>query len=174
MTSNELLLEGLLKTKDELNIIKERLDSTIKNILIVIQENELAKNYSKISNPEKLKEIKIKKYLNESEAIKNFPLLARKDKQLLWLFENYLGCGTKLQDVQYHMNMLSGKLIRIDNVARRLKREGKLVVVKYNGANNLSFWGLPEWVLINDFKNEYKPKENYLPLEIYKKEVVRK
>ncbi|TJY37711.1 hypothetical protein [Pontimicrobium aquaticum] len=174
MTSNELLLEGLLKTKDELNIIRDRLDVTIKNILVVIQENDIAKNYSKITNPEKIKEIKIKNLFNESEAVKNFPSLARKDKQLLWLFENYLGRGTKLHDVQYHMNMLSGSVKRIDNVARRLKKQGKLVVVKYNGANNLSFWGLPEWVLSNDFKHEYKPKEKYLPIDINKKEVVRK
>ena len=64
--------------------------------------------------------------MDESAAIKNFPALSRKDQQLIWLFENYLTRGIKLREVQKKLDSISGKPIKIENVARRLKKEGKL------------------------------------------------
>lgn len=102
-----------------------------------------------------------------------FPLKARKDKQVMWIFENVLKNAVKLDDIQNKFDELnnSDKVV-IKNIARRLKKEGQLAIVKYNGLNKASFWGLPSWIDNNDFKKEYRPNENLLPFTIEKTEVV--
>lgn len=106
-----------------------------------------------------------------------FPINGRKDKQVIWLFENVFKKGIKLQELQDKYNELKGldskgKEIRVDNTARRLKKQEKLAVVKYNGSNKNAFWGLPSWIEGNDFDNEHRPNENKLPLDIEFSEVV--
>ena len=107
----------------------------------------------------------------------NFPIHGRKDKQVLWIFEHKAKVGIKLSEIQEFYNDLrgldgKGKEIRIDNVARRLKRQGKLVIVKYNNLNKASFWGLPEWVDKAGFKDELKPAEDKLPIDVHTIEVL--
>lgn len=93
-----------------------------------------------------------------------FPTAASKEKQIIWIFENKLSKGSKLRDVQEFYNQLRGKDdVKIDNTARRMKREGKLILVKYNDQNLLSYWGLPEWAGKNDFQDEFKPDMESLP-----------
>lgn len=93
-----------------------------------------------------------------------FPTKARTDKQLLWIFENSLSKGLKLKELQEKYNSLLGNdSVNIDNVARRLKREGKLVIVKYNDKNLLSYWGLPSWIDGDNFKEVHLPDAEALP-----------
>lgn len=104
-----------------------------------------------------------------------FPSKGRPEKQLIWLFENQLSQGLKLKEAQQKFNeQLGSDAVNIDNTARRLKKEGKLVIVKYNGKHIYSFWGLPSWIGSDeDFKDQYKPDMELLP-EITSSEVVRK
>lgn len=103
-----------------------------------------------------------------------FPSKATIEKQLIWLFENQLTNGLKLKEVQQIYNELVGSDSKnIENTARRLKREGKLILVKYNRKHLHSYWGLPSWVEGNGFKNKHKPDMELLP-EITSSEVVTK
>ena len=95
---------------------------------------------------------------------KIFPTKVTLDKQILWIFNNSINKALKLTEFQKIFNEHIGKdSIRIDNKARQLKKDGKLVLVKYDGKNILSFWGLPSWIEGNDFKAEHKPGEDSLP-----------
>lgn len=106
------------------------------------------------------------------EEKNSFPKKARRDKQVLWIFKNSLNSAAKLNTIQKKYEELSGTENKISNIARRLKKDGKLVVVKYNKQNRSSFWGLPEWIDGKDFIDEYRPNENMLPLDIEDTEVV--
>jgi len=104
---------------------------------------------------------------------KIFPFKARMDKQILWLFENALDKGLKLKDANEAFQKHSGdSTANIENTARRLKKEGKLIIVKYNGTHVYSYWGLPHWVEGNDFKQQHKPDPETLP-EIESSEIIR-
>lgn len=111
--------------------------------------------------------------LNVSTSSKIFPIKAKAATQVLWLFKNTFTHSIKLREVQNSYDDYTGsKNVRIDNVARRLKKDKKLVIVKYNGKNILSFWGLPEWIDGNDFKLEFKPDAESISDEITISEVV--
>lgn len=100
-----------------------------------------------------------------------FPTKATKEKQILWLFENKITKALKLKSVQDLYNAQIGNdSTKIDNTVRRLRTESKLLFVKYNDKNILSYWGLPNWVDGNDFKDEYRPDAESLP-EITSSEV---
>lgn len=93
-----------------------------------------------------------------------FPFKATKEKQILWIFENRINKACKLKDIQKAYNEASGKTdVNIDNTARKLKKDSKLVFVQYNDKNLLSFWGLPTWLEGDDFKEQYKPDMESLP-----------
>ena len=113
------------------------------------------------------------KNTNDSSNSKIFPTKARNDKQILWIFENVINKGLKLTEFQRIFNEHIGNdSIKIDNKARKLKKEGKLILVKYNDKHIHSFWGLPSWIEGNDFKQEYRPDADLLP-EVISSEVVR-
>lgn len=97
-------------------------------------------------------------------STKVFPSKATKEKQVLWIFENRLTKACKLKDVQETYNELVGSdKVNIDNTARKLKKESKLLFVRYNKKNVLSFWGHPSWISGNDFKKEYQAELELLP-----------
>lgn len=103
-----------------------------------------------------------------------FPKSGRIDKQILWLFENHFTKGIKMSDVNVGYNHFNGtENENVDNITRRLRKEGNLVTVKYNGQNKLSFYGLPTWIEDNDFKETYRPNEDDLPLGDITSEVVK-
>ena len=54
----------------------------------------------------------------------------------------------------------------------KLKKSGKLIMVRYNGQKGNSFWGLPEWIENDQFRNEFKPERKYLPENITKFEII--
>ena len=100
-----------------------------------------------------------------------FPISKSKEEQLLWVFKNVLRRGIKLPELQKEFTRLrgldsKGREINIHNLARRLKKEGKLIFVQYNLNKKLSFWGLEEWLDESDFKDEFRPTEQ-LPSSIY-------
>lgn len=123
----------------------------------------------------------VKDTINQSDCIsskstlgnddKIFPVKAKKDKQILWLFDNVIENAVKISEVNEIYQKYSGNNDRVNNVARRLKELGKLKVVKYNNSNTLSFWGLPSWIEENDFLEEFKPHVDSLPIEINNSEV---
>ena len=170
---NTELIKQLLEEK---RFLLKRLDAI--NTLLISYKEKSKRNLDP-NHPFNLAGTELKRIgINLKSAI-NFPLFGRKDKQVLWLFENWFAKGVKLIDVQNRYNELcgfdeSGKEIRIDNVVRNLKRDGKLVVVKYNSSNKLSFWGHPSWVGEVDFLENRKPSEEFLPISTYTSEVVRK
>jgi hypothetical protein len=95
---------------------------------------------------------------------KVFPTKATRAKQVLWIFENKISKACKLKDIQKTYEELAGSdKVNIQNTARKLKKESKLLFVRYNEKNVLSFWGHPSWIDGNDFKNEYKPDMESLP-----------
>lgn len=95
---------------------------------------------------------------------KIFPSKVTLDKQILWIFENSINNALKLTEFQKIYNEHIGKdSINVDNKVRQLKKDGKLVLVKYDGKNILSFWGLPSWIEGDDFKSEHKPSPETLP-----------
>lgn len=110
---------------------------------------------------------------NELSNSKVFPTKTRLDKQILWIFENSLTRGLKLTEFQRIFNEHIGNdSTKIDNKARQMKKEGKLLLVKYNNKHIHSFWGLPTWIDGNDFMLAHKPSEEQLP-EITSSEVIR-
>ncbi len=117
------------------------------------------------------------KNVSPQRNAKVFPINGGRDKQVLWLFENYFDRGLKLSKVQEQYESLvkeyGGRAEKVTNVARGLKDKGRLAVVKYNNNNTLSFWGLPSWVEENDFKNQFRPDENELPIEVKTSEVTK-
>ncbi|WP_426065364.1 hypothetical protein [Flavobacterium sp. DSP2-3-1] len=111
--------------------------------------------------------------INVDNVSKIFPIKAKPATQVLWLFRNTFTHSIKLREVQISYDNYTGSSdVRIDNVARRLKKDKKLVIVKYNDKNILSYWGLPEWIDGNDFKTEFKPDAETMPDEITSSEVV--
>lgn len=111
--------------------------------------------------------------VNELSNPKVFPTKTRLDKQILWIFENSLTRGLKLTEFQKIFNEHIGNDgIKIENKARHMKKDGKLVLVKYNSKHIHSFWGLPSWIEGNDFAPAHKPNEEQLP-EITNSEVIR-
>lgn len=102
---------------------------------------------------------------------KIFPIKAKKDKQILWLFDNVIENALKISEVNEIYQKYSGNNDKVNNVARRLKELGKLKVVKYNNSNTLSFWGLPSWIEENDFKEIFKPDNDSLPIDVTNSEV---
>jgi len=111
---------------------------------------------------------------SNEKANVGFPRSGRTDKQILWLFENHFTRGIRMSDVNIGYNHFNGTVNEnVDNITRRLRKEGNLVTVKYNGQNKLSFYGLPTWVEDNDFKEIYKPSEDDLPLGDITSEVIK-
>lgn len=108
---------------------------------------------------------------NDKESI-SFPTNARRDKQILWMFNNVFNNAVKISSIQDKYDELSKSNNNISNIVRRLNKEGKLAIVKYNKQNRASFWGLSEWIDNNDFKENFKPDENLLPIDIETTEVV--
>ncbi|WP_299519532.1 hypothetical protein [Winogradskyella sp.] len=172
MSVSRELIDELIKAKDDLVNFRNSINEKISYLVDVIESygyDEKGNNIRSATN------LTVKDVLDQSEAWKNFPQVATKEAQLMWLFENFFNKGIKLSEVQKHYDNLSSKKGRIDNVARRLKKEGRLVVVKYNRSNKMSFWGLPLWIKENkDFRLQHKPNENLLPLDIFDTKVVRK
>lgn len=111
-----------------------------------------------------------------SVIVNTFPISEKRPEKVLWLFRNVFKTGLRSFQIQEAFNQFngvstSGKEIKLEGTLRGLKKSGKLVIVKYNQSNKLSFWGLSEWIEGNDFKNEYKPKE-YLPEVIDSLEII--
>lgn len=140
---------------------KKKVEGTL-NAITVLLESYGVKDNSSVSNIiSKLDEI--------NDEV--FPIKQRKDKQILWLFNNVFTGAIKIGEIKEVFQKYSGNEDRIDNVVRRLKRENKLKLVKYNENNILSYWGLPNWVGEKDFLAEFKPDQDLLP-EIISSEVV--
>lgn len=151
------LIEDLIKKREDLFKQVEAIDTVLRI-------------YGYAGSDYKVNEISSNN-VNVSKGV--FPTKARVDKQLLWLFENFLKKGLKLKEVQEKFNELLGNDgTNIDNYARKLKKAGKLVIVKYNDKHLHSYWGHPDWIDGNDFKQEYKPDFEFLP-EIISSEVIR-
>lgn len=103
-----------------------------------------------------------------------FPVAATKEKQIMWLFEKKFTQIVKISEIKDLHKKYSGNDDRIDNTARRMKREGKLILVKYNDNNILSFWGLPTWLDNNGvLLDQYSPDFGKLP-EIESVDIIRK
>jgi hypothetical protein len=160
---NTILINELLKEKE---ILLERIEAVNRFLLAYGYKDDKKKSVTPAALEENFNPLTGYQYVR-----KDFPIDGRKDNQVLWLFNNHFDKGIKLNELQSKYNELKGfddkgDEIRIDNTARRLKRESKLVVVKYNNSNKNAFWGLPEWIENNDFKEEYRPDKNKLPIDI--------
>lgn len=85
-----------------------------------------------------------------------FPMKGGTVKQILWLFENIFTKSVKLKEVSEKLEEYKGEPIKIDNLVRRMRNDKKLVMVKYDNKQILSWWGKPEWISGNDFASTYK------------------
>jgi hypothetical protein len=99
-----------------------------------------------------------------SSIVSGFPVKESKENQIYWLFKNKFKKAVKLPDFQAGYEELCGmkKPINISIHVRNLKSEGKLVKVKYNGRHDMSYWGLPEWVDVTDYKSEFYPENDLI------------
>lgn len=162
---NKVLVDALIKERDTL---KEKINA-IEVLLSSYGYNSKKVVFKNIPETPTISQEPSNEYI-----VSGFPKNGRKDQQVLWLFNNYLTKGLKLKDLQdvYDQFNKDDEGVRIDSVCRRLQREGKLIIVKYNNSNKDSFWGLPEWAEGNDFREENKPEISKLPVDITYSEVI--
>lgn len=163
-------LKELYKEKKSLQLRLSQIDT----LLSIYQNSEsdadkLIDSQVDHNKPTSLRELPSKAPITIDNTGK-FPLNLKKDRQLLWMFNNYFTQGVTLSTVQDKFNEFVGDDYegnkKVGNVMRRLKKEGRFIFVQYNNQNKASFWGLPEWVDGKDFKSEFKPSENELPINI--------
>lgn len=97
-----------------------------------------------------------------SFIVSGFPANKSKEEQIYWLFNNKFKRAVKLPDFQKGYAELCGlkKPVDIQIHVRKLKDAGKVVKVKYNGRHDMSYWGLPEWADLTDFKESYYPEND--------------
>jgi len=95
---------------------RDRLQETLKAINILI--NTYGTNE---------RELVIKNDINASKISDEsvFPVKARKDKQILWLFNNVIDKSLKISEVNEIYQKYSGNVDKVNNVARRLKESLK-------------------------------------------------
>lgn len=160
---------------DQLKNEKESLLKRVKAINLLLESYGIGTEDSDTSS--ELFPVNLKEKLPSKGSSPVFPINGRRDKQILWLFENHFDSAVKLKKVQDQYEDIvkeyGGRAEKITNVARRLKKKGRLVVVKYNNMNTASFWGFPSWIEGNDFKKEFRPDESELPIDIQSSEVTR-
>lgn len=93
-----------------------------------------------------------------------FPKNANKQQQITWLFRNVLKRGSQMIDIQNaYVKAMGGKAIQIAPFVRAMKSEKLIGKVTYNNNNNLTFWGLSDYIGDTDYLPEYYPSENALP-----------
>ncbi|CAA0208092.1 hypothetical protein [Tenacibaculum maritimum] len=148
-------IESLLKEKELLLKRLEYIDATLMRLYRNESPNKIEENYFDINT---------------------FPISERNPQKVLWLFQNVFKTGLRSFQIQEAFNQFNGlssngKEIKLEGTLRGLKKSGKLVIVKYNQSNKLSFWGLSDWVNDDGFKDEYKPLE-YLPNLIESTEII--
>lgn len=153
--------------------MSDSIDETIRLIEAEIQEKQTAlrvlyemsgrnKNINRVRiNAGVLPEIEHAIELNSG-----FPQNARTDKQVMYLFDHVFTKGEKFATVQKKYNELLGTEKNIYNTCRALKKMGLLATVQYNNQKKLSFWGRKSWLDVTDFKEEFKPDQDELPIEI--------
>jgi hypothetical protein len=167
-------IETLLKEKEILLKRLEDIDATLKELYkndpLEIEDSKEGDEESTIKNP-------IYDIYDALDTKKGFPRTGRRDQKVLWLFENVFTTGQQFTSIQDTFTKYNGlkfnKEVRIESAIKNLKSNGKLTVVKYNNSNKLSFWGLTDWIDDNGFKDEHKPKDEFLPLKIESVEVNR-
>lgn len=96
----------------------------------------------------------------ESPEINIFPIKSSLEKQILWLFDNVFKKSVKLREVQVKLSFFKNQIIKPDNAVRKLRKQGKLVMVTYDEKAISSWWGKSEWVSKNDFKNEFRSNDS--------------
>lgn len=108
---------------------------------------------------------------SESKAISNiFPIRGSREKKIQWILSEYFKRSVRLPEIQKAYDDHNGTESSIDNFCRNLKKEGKLVFVKYNGRNKLCYWGLPEWIEGNNFAESRMTDDPELP-KIFSSEI---
>ncbi len=165
------LLQSLLNEKEMLLRRLQDIDATLMKLQNSEQlnPNEVGlelKNHNAISE-----------VYNEIDSKKGFPIKLKKAAKLRWLFKNVFTQGLRFQEIQDVFNDYNGldaygREVRLESTVRVLKSKGDIKAVKYNNSNKLSFWGLSEWIEGDDFKDEYKPKDEFLPTLIESREVI--
>jgi len=146
------ILEGLKSKIDDLNQTLVQNKYLIKDKGIRTFENEI--------NPDSLRF--------------HFPRTYRTDVKVKWILKNHFQKGTKIAEISEVLNAYNNMPVKIDNVVRRLRRDGVLGLVKYNKSNKLGFWGLSEWIDENGFKDGFVPSGSDLPLVIKTVEVIKR
>lgn len=101
-----------------------------------------------------------------------FPVSDKASEKVLWLFNNVFNEGQRFIQIQETFNRYNGTVRPLEGIIRGLKAKGKLVIVKYNKSNKLSYWGLTEWVNNDSFKTKHTPKD-ILSINIETIEVIR-
>jgi hypothetical protein len=144
---------------------------------LIEKRKDLFKQVEAIDTVLKIFGHKAEDYIFDNNTVENnsnskvFPIKARLEKQILWVFENVITKGMKLKEVQKIFNEYVSTPVSIDNKSRSLKSEGQLIVVKYNDKHVHSFWGLPSWIEGTDFKAEHRPEEASLPNNVTSSEI---
>ncbi|KAA3440588.1 hypothetical protein [Rufibacter hautae] len=100
---------------------------------------------------------------------KNFPKDQSLDTQILYLF-NEVGRILRISDLEKEYKNTEGNAtrVKIEGVCRKLKGKGLLTAARFNSNWTMVFYGLPEWVEVDEngnktFKEQYRPSKRELP-----------
>lgn len=150
--------EDLLNQINQLDLIIERYLGQLSRL----------KSHSHISNPpiDTPTGISVVRKNNDLVPDEEFPIDEGIDNQLIFILQK-VGRAIRLPELQKLYTTYSGSDRVIKNSARRMKSDEKLVAAKYNNANTLTFWGLPDWIDIVDgkenFSEDRRPSKKELP-----------
>lgn len=176
MTENDILrvLNSLKQEKEQVRAQLEHLDS-----VVAWYETKLLRNgqsttgianniatpiFSEVSNP--ISQITPASPLQTSKKYSDFPENESIEAQITYLLEK-VGRVIRFPDLEKEYTEASGTEKNIKNHCRSMRGNGRLVAAKFNNAWTLLFYGLPEWIEVDDngkktFKEEFRPSKSDL------------
>ena len=164
MKENDILnaIDLITKDKRDLELQIEQLDSMLRRYKAMLFQYEYDRKEALVFNNNNIEDTIVQITPNmygDSLYDKDFPIGEKIDEQIIYLLRK-IGRAVKLPKLDALYQQYSGTNRQISNIARRMKSEDKLVVAQFNDANIYSFWGLPEWVIIDDYNRESYKEEN--------------
>lgn len=80
------------------------------------------------------------------------------EEDILYILSEVIKKCALISDIQSVYNGLFGSQKNIGSYLRKLKREKKVIAIRYNRINQLTYWGTPEMLNVykTDFDQEFK------------------
>ncbi len=94
-------------------------------------------------------------YLHEPHE--DFPVDKPIEEQMLYILRDNIGTAAKISQIQQRYEDLSGSRRNIMPYLRKMKDMDMVRAVRYNNANKLTYWGMPNWMDGGDYSQNYRP-----------------